>query len=98
MLTQTRKFISLSDIFSFRFLCKTCGVEMSLPLREEDFNKARATHKCPNCRDYWLLLNETASGNAVPALEKFVQSIRALSEWPGQCQISLEIRPEQEPT
>jgi hypothetical protein len=78
MHTQTKQFISLGDISSFRFLCKTCGVELSLPLRE-DFTRARATHKCPSCSDYWLLLNETASGSAVPALEKFVQSIKALS-------------------
>ena len=64
---------------------------MSLPLRED--SSRRATQKCPNCGDHWLVLNETAAGSAVPVLEKLVQSIKALSEWPGQCDLALEIKP-----
>lgn len=90
MTNQNRTYITFNEIAALKLHCKTCGLELSIPLREDT---RRATHKCPNCGDYWLVLNETTNGSAVPVLEKLVASIKVLSEWPGQCGLSLEIKP-----
>lgn len=90
MNSQTKTLIGFGEIAAFHFLCKTCGIELTVPLRD-DFSRSRTVHKCPGCGDSWLVVNETPGGSA--ALEKFVQAVTALSQWPGQCKISVEIAP-----
>jgi hypothetical protein len=93
---QTKQFISLSDISSFRFRCKTkgCGTELSLPL-QENYSLTHPADKCPNCGNGWLRPSDVNPATAAPYLEQLVTAIRSVSEWPGQCEISLEIRPDQ---
>lgn len=90
MTNQTKTFIRLGEIAGFHFCCKTCGVELTVPLRD-DFSRSRTARQCPCCGDSWLAMNEATGGSA--ALEKLVQAARAISEWPGQCEVRLEIRP-----
>ncbi len=93
MHTQTKQYIALNDIASFRFRCKTkgCGTELSLPL-QENYTLTHPAAKCPNCNAGWLRLSDVTGVTAAPQLEQLVAAIRAISEWPGQVQISLEIR------
>jgi hypothetical protein len=96
MHTQTRQYLALGDISSFRFSCKTkgCGTELSLPL-QENYTSTRPADRCPNCGCGWLKLSDVTDVSAAPLLEQLVAAIRSIPTWPGQCQISLEIKPEQ---
>lgn len=87
MTNQTKTFINLGEIAGFHFDCKTCGVELTVPFGA-DFTRMKTAHKCPGCGDSWLAVND---GSAAPALADFVQAIKAISQWPGQCNISVEI-------
>lgn len=87
MNTKSKTLIGFGEIAAFHFRCKTCGVELSIPLRE-DFTRTRTAHKCPGCGDSWLAVND---GSAAPALANFVQSIKTISQWPGECDVSVEI-------
>jgi hypothetical protein len=42
-----------------------------------------------------LKLSDVTDYSAVPLLEQLVAAIRSISTWPGQCEVSVEIRPEQ---
>lgn len=88
MTNQTKTLINLGEIAGFHFHCKTCSIEMTVPLRE-DFSRSRTAHKCPGCGDSWLVVNEAPGGSV--ELEKLVQAVRAIAQWPGQCRISVEI-------
>jgi Zn finger protein HypA/HybF involved in hydrogenase expression len=87
MNTKSKTLIGFDEITAFHFRCKTCSLEMTIPVRE-DFTRTRTAHKCPSCGDSWLVVND---GSAAPALANFVQAINAISQWPGQCGISVEI-------
>lgn len=93
MHTQTKQFISLSDIASFRFRCKNkgCGTELSLPL-QDDYSRTHPADRCPNCGSGWLKPSEVANFTAAPLLEQIVAAIRSVSTWPGICDIALEVR------
>jgi hypothetical protein len=92
MNTQSKQFISLSDITGFRFRCKgkRCGAELSLPL-QENYSLTHPVDSCPNCGNPWLKLSDGPNGSVVPLLEQIVTSIRSLSSWPGACSIIAEI-------
>jgi hypothetical protein len=96
MTGQTKKFINLEEIIGLRFCCKNekCGAELCLPF-QNDFTRSRPADKCPNCGAGWLVLTDRSGGSTVaPLLEKIVQEIRSISQWPGQCEITLEIKPD----
>jgi hypothetical protein len=92
MNTQSKQFISLSDITGFRFRCKgkRCGAELSLPL-QENYSLTHPVDCCPNCGSPWLKLSDAQNGTVVPLLEQIVSSIRSLSSWPGVCEVNLEV-------
>ena len=93
MTNQTKTFIALGDIASFRFTCtnRGCGTELTVPL-QEDYSRTHAADKCPNCHEGWLKPSDVNSATAAPLLEQIVAAIRSISEWPVQCQISLELK------
>jgi hypothetical protein len=93
MQTSTKQYIGLSDFASFRFRCKTkgCGTELSLPL-QANYTLTHPAATCPNCKVGWLRLSDVTGVTAAPQLEQLVGAIRSISEWPGQCQISLELK------
>jgi hypothetical protein len=93
MNTQSKQFISLSDIDGFRFRCtgKRCGAELSLPL-QENYSLTHPVDSCPNCGSPWLKLSDSPNGSVVSQLEQIVASIRSLSSWPGVCAVSAEIK------
>ena|ERR1700760_3312264 len=93
MHTQTRQFISLGDFVSVRFRCKGkgCRTELTLPL-QDDYTRTHPADFCPNCGSGWLRLSDVNPATAAPVLEQLVDALRSISEWPGQCQISLEIK------
>jgi hypothetical protein len=95
MHTQTKNFIALGDIASFRFRCKSkgCCTELSLPL-QENYSLTKPADWCPNCGAGWLKISDVTDVSAAPLLEQLVAAIRSIPTWPGQCQISLEIKPE----
>lgn len=92
MTSQTKTFIELGDMISFRFRCKSekCGAELHIPL-QSDFTMMRPANECPNCHRGWALLNEGV-GKLAPTLDTFVESVRKIAGWPGQCEIALEIK------
>ena len=91
--TQTKQFISLGDIVSFKFRCKNkkCGTELSLPL-QENYTLTKPADWCPNCGAGWLRISDTTNISAAPFLEQLVSALRSISAWPGLCDLSLEIR------
>jgi hypothetical protein len=94
MHTQTRQYIAINDILSFKFRCKNkkCGTELSLPL-QENYSLTKPADWCPNCGAGWLKISDVTNVSAAPFLERLVSAIRSISEWPGQCEIALEIKP-----
>jgi hypothetical protein len=95
MLTQTKRYIALGDISAFRFRCKNkkCGTELSLPL-QENYSLTKPADWCPNCGAGWLKISDVTCVSAAPFLEQLVSSLRSISAWPGQCEISVEIKPD----
>jgi Zn finger protein HypA/HybF involved in hydrogenase expression len=87
MTNQTKTFINFDEITAFRFRCKTCALELTVPFGA-DFTRTRTAHNCPGCGDSWLHVND---GSAVPALADLVESIRTISQWPGVCEVSIEV-------
>jgi Zn finger protein HypA/HybF involved in hydrogenase expression len=87
MKNQTKTFINFGEIAAFHFRCKTCALELTVPFGA-DFTRTRTAQKCPGCGDSWLQVND---GSAVPALANLVESIRTISQWPGVCEVSIEV-------
>jgi len=95
MTSQTKKFIEFSDIVAVRFRCKSddCGAELSLPLQAK-FSRDHKADKCPNCGSAWLLVptNGSSGSSIAPSLERVAQCIHDLSKWPGNFEITLEVK------
>ena len=53
MTIQTKNYIDLADITTFRFDCKNCGATLSFPV--SDTRAKLALDQCPNCRATWAL-------------------------------------------
>jgi transcription elongation factor Elf1 len=97
MTTQTKKFINFEDIISYRFNCKRCGAELCLPL-QVDLNKTEPVNTCPNCKKEWAKMNDGTGGISIAgSLAKFAEAIQKISQWPGGCEITLEIKPDAPP-
>jgi len=100
MTSQTKKFIELSDILAFHFRCKreNCGTELSVPL-QTTFGRHQVADSCPNCGSDWLVVNTGISGSGssiAPALDKIAAYINEISRWPGNFELTLELKPDPE--
>jgi hypothetical protein len=97
MMSEAKKFIAFGDILAFRFRCKRegCGAELLLPL-EAKFHRDKVADSCPNCGANWLAVEHiSASSSIAPALERIVGNIQEVSRWPGQFELTLEVKPEE---
>jgi hypothetical protein len=98
MTSQTKRFIELADLVAFRFRCKGegCGAELCLPL-QANFSRDRSADTCPNCGANWLAItNGVTTSSTAQTLERFVKSIQDISRWPGQFDLTLEVKPDPE--
>ncbi len=52
MMYQQKRMLELSDLISFCFTCKGCGISLSIPASAN--LKSGRLEKCPSCDDVWM--------------------------------------------
>ena len=92
MTHQHKRLIELSDIKSFNFVCKQCGVSLSVPVAGE--MKRGKLYTCPHCDSPWLDRNDTAISAIADLKKSMAAMISVLQGWanrPEGFQFALEI-------
>lgn len=94
MTIQTKQYIDLTDIVTFRFDCKQCGAILSLPISDQ--RSKLAVDCCPNCKAEWTLRQ---GGSHLETLLEFRQALRNMQaimakDYPNPLEftVTLEVR------
>lgn len=87
MTTQIKRYVQLADVKGIRFACKNCKSELFLPLQRSTAQDQPAD-SCPNCSRPWMVVN---GKQRTKSLDELVRSLWELSEWPGECEVTLEV-------
>jgi hypothetical protein len=87
MTTQTQQFIELSDVIALRCECRHCKAVLLIPI-PGDINGALL--KCPKCKHEWA--GQEHVGTKEPDVQRFVDSLRFLSELKMGCSLTLETK------
>jgi hypothetical protein len=87
MTTQTQQFIELLDVIALRCECRHCKAVLLIPI-PGDINGALL--KCPKCKNEWA--GQEHVGTREPDVQRFVDSLRLLSELKLGCSLTLETK------